>query len=462
MDKKTYEFISKQTWDPIVERRKCKRTWQDFAIFQWDQKMLQSISPKIDDKVYNFPSPTLGPTARMIRRMMFRNERWLYNTKSEISQNKIPSMYHPESWFKSVSPEEWENMDMSKYGQTYNPNTPFVQQFETLFKTVPKMNLITVNNENGKYDNFSSNNKNTYLNADIMYSENVSYGTTIKNVKNGYDLLQVHDSELVYDCLCSSNLTKCVNVWYSSNCYECGFSVTCRNCTNCWFCDNLENKQNYIFNKPATKEQIQAIKDKMKIYTWFKQLQNIYKEKVWDTMIRPDTRTINCENTIWSNVYNSKNAFFCFDSYNLQDCKYCMVGEYNTDCIDTTIFNRNSSEVYQAVCGWFLSKGHACITAWESSNIYFCDLCINCEYCIACTGLKNKKYCILNKQYSKEERFELAPTIIQQLQNENLRWEFFPSYISPFACNDTVVMDYFPVKKVVDIKWWLLSENDSW
>ena len=100
-----------------------------------------------------------------------------------------------------------------------------------------------------------------------MNSENVSYSTTIKQVKNGYDLLQVRDSELVYDCLCSSNLTKCYNVWYSSNCYDCGFCITCRNCTNCWFCDNLENKQNCIFNKPATKEEIQLLRDKMKTYT---------------------------------------------------------------------------------------------------------------------------------------------------------------------------------------------------
>jgi hypothetical protein len=47
MEKQVYEFISKQTNDPIIERRTCKRTWQEFAIFQWDVDMLDKISPKI-------------------------------------------------------------------------------------------------------------------------------------------------------------------------------------------------------------------------------------------------------------------------------------------------------------------------------------------------------------------------------------------------------------------------------
>lgn len=463
MDKKVYEFISKKNNDPIIDRKTCPRTWEDFAIFQWDIDLLQKISPKIWEETFPFSYPKLDPTARMIRRMMLRNERWLYSTKSDISNNNIPTMYHPSTWIKSITAEEWETIDTVDYGQKYDFSLTFLEQFTELFYKVPKVWLITVNNENWKYDNFSSDNKNTFLNADIMYSENVSYSTTIKNVKNWYDLLQVNDSDLVYDCLCSRNLTKCINVRYSSNCYDSGFSVTCRNCSHCRFCDNLENKSNYVFNKPATQEKINKIKNMMKTYDWYQKLQNIFQTELWDKIIRPDSWVVNCENTIWSTIYNSQNAFMCFDSYDVQDCRYWLVSEYNTDCMDTTIFNRNSNWVYQAVCGWYLTKSHVCITWRESSYMYFCDFCLNCEYMIWCCGMKNKKYCILNKQYSKEERFELASKIIKQLQDEWLRWEFFPPEFSPFPYNDTVAMDYFPVKKVVDSSWKILqAENKEW
>jgi SpoVK/Ycf46/Vps4 family AAA+-type ATPase len=38
----------------------------------------------------------------------------------------------------------------------------------------------------------------------------------------------------------------------------------------------------------------------------------------------------------------------------------------------------------------------------ESSSMYYCYDCFSCSICLACVGLKNKSYCIFNKQYSKE------------------------------------------------------------
>lgn len=463
MKKKVYEFISKKNNDEIVERKKCNLSWKYFAIFQGDIDLLKKISPIIWKEKFTYPTPKTDSTIRMIKRMMFRNERLLYSSKSIISGKNIPTIYHPSTWIKSITWEEWENIDTVEYWQKYNFNNRFLDQFKEIFYKVPKLWLLNINNENGIYDNFSSWNKNTFLNADIMNSDNVSYSTTIKNVTNWYDLLQVNNSNYVYNCICSNNLNKCINLQYSSNCYDCGFSIRCKNCNNCWFCYNLENKSNYLFNKKVRIEDIKEIKKNMQTYNWFIKLENIFKNKILQKTIRPDTRIINSENTIWSTVLNSKNAFICFDSYNIENCRYCLVWEYNNNCMDTTIFNRNSNYVYQAVCGWFLKKSHNCITWRESSNMFFCDFCIWCEYMIWCSGMKNKKYCILNKQYTKDEWLKLAPKIINQTKKEWLRWEFFPSEISPFPYNDTVVMDYFPVQKVIDLKWNLLQpENKEW
>lgn len=47
MQKLVYEFISKTNNDPIIERRKCRRTGEEFAIFQSDIGMLDKLSPVI-------------------------------------------------------------------------------------------------------------------------------------------------------------------------------------------------------------------------------------------------------------------------------------------------------------------------------------------------------------------------------------------------------------------------------
>jgi len=72
---------------------------------------------------------------------------------------------------------------------------------------------------------------------------------------------------------------------------------------------------------------------------------------VSDEFIRPSTRNINCENSLGASLRDSKNSFWCYDSYDLQDCRYVMVGEMNRDCMDTTIFNPMSSMVYENISG---------------------------------------------------------------------------------------------------------------
>src|SRR3989344_3075374 len=64
-----------------------------------------------------------------------------------------------------------------------------------------------------------------------------------------------------------------------------------------------------------------------------------------------------------------------------------------------------------------------------------------------CVGLRNKKYCILNKQYTKEEYEELAPRIIAHMRNTEEWGRFFPMEQSSFAYNETEAQDYFPLKK---------------
>ena len=47
MQKEVYEFISKQANDPIVEWRTCRRTGEEFPIYQGDIDLLNKIYPVI-------------------------------------------------------------------------------------------------------------------------------------------------------------------------------------------------------------------------------------------------------------------------------------------------------------------------------------------------------------------------------------------------------------------------------
>jgi hypothetical protein len=59
-------------------------------------------------------------------------------------------------------------------------------------------------------------------------------------------------------------------------------------------------------------------------------------------------------------------------------------------------------------------------------------------------SIKNGQYCILNKQYTKEEYEALVPKIIEHMRKTGEWGEFFPMSICPLAYNQTIAQDYFP------------------
>jgi hypothetical protein len=79
------------------------------------------------------------------------------------------------------------------------------------------------------------------------------------------------------------------------------------------------------------------------------------------------------------------------------------------------------------------------------SNSEYCDSLNNCDSCFGCVGLRKKKYCILNKQYEKEEYEKLKEKIIENMKKEGSYGDFFPSTLSPFGYNETLAQEYFPI-----------------
>jgi hypothetical protein len=77
----------------------------------------------------------------------------------------------------------------------------------------------------------------------------------------------------------------------------------------------------------------------------------------------------------------------------------------------------------------------------------YCDGCNACDSCFGCIGLQHKKYCILNKQYAKEEYESLMTKIVEQMQKNDEWGKFFPPELSPYAYNETAAFIYYPLSK---------------
>jgi hypothetical protein len=157
-------------------------------------------------------------------------------------------------------------------------------------------------------------------------------------------------------------------------------------------------------------------------------------------------------------VYHSKNAHYMYQCSYAEDCKYCQILKMSktTDCYDCTEWGYNLSLSYESVTvGDDTTGAKFCWGSWSGAqNTEYCMMVPGCEDCFGCCNLKKGKYCILNKQYSKEEYFKLREQIIKDMNNnpyidkkgrEYPYGEFFPYDISLYDYNESFVIDYFPM-----------------
>jgi hypothetical protein len=85
-------------------------------------------------------------------------------------------------------------------------------------------------------------------------------------------------------------------------------------------------------------------------------------------------------------------------------------------------------------------------------------LCAELENCFGCIGLRNKKYCILNKQYEKEEYENLKNKIISDMETRVEYGKFLPYSMGVCGYNLSTAMVYFPEVK----KEFILDHGGYW
>lgn len=158
-------------------------------------------------------------------------------------------------------------------------------------------------------------------------------------------------------------------------------------------------------------------------------------------------RLLNCEDCIGDFLKNSKNVLESFNVENVEDSKF-MYDTFDTKDSYDMYINSLSEQCYECLSTLGNMRTAFNSYCWDGcNNLYYCDSCFSCSDLFGCIGLRHKKYCILNKQYTKEEYEQLVPRIIEHMMKTNEYGEFFPIKLSPFAYNETVAQEYFPLEQ---------------
>ena len=400
-------------------------------------------------KKLGVPEPTLCPRERVRRRMAIRNERNLYKRTCDATGDAILSMYHPDTPYKVYTKDYWisDKWDAEKYGRDIDWNKPFFEQFHELQKAVPRANLaIFINNENSEYCNFVGDIKNCYLCFGSIFIEDCMYGNPYYS-KNCVDCFLIRKSELCYECIDCEELYNCLYLQDCYQCNDCFFGYDLKGCRNCVGCVGLRKKQYYIFNQAYSREDYEKF---IKTFSFCdKEKVDFVRGKIEELKLahpRLSAVILSCENVSGNYIFNSKNCFDCFQISQNEDCAYNIQTTTSKDCYDMNYTEENEL-CYEYLGNYRNYKALFSSIPYGCSEIYYCDYVTNCKNCFGCVEMRNKEYCILNKQYTAEEYKELVPRLIK-LMSDHKEWgEFFSVKYSPFAYNESVANDYFPLTK---------------
>ena len=448
----------------------CKNCQQNLEITDEDLKFYDKISPIFTGKKYSLPPPNLCPDCRSQQRMQFRNFRNLYNAKSALSGEKIISMYHPQLNYKVYSINEWwsDQWEGLNFGQEYSFDKDFFEQFYDLQLKVTKLPLKQLQCEACEYSNFAFKSQNCYLVFGCVENQDCLYGHIVWRSKDCLDGLYIYECNFCYECL---DCVGCYKSYFSTECVNCAetwFCHYCLGCNNCFGSTNLKQKSWYWNNEYLGKEKyLEKFKKISPLnYKTIKQAKQDLSLRKKNQTVFPEIFGNLNENVTGNHIYFSKNLTNCFDAKRCENCKFLYTSQTFTDCYDCNFTPGNCELSYNCLAVGDSRNLINCREISNSTNLIYCYECQNCHDCFGCDGLKYKNYCILNKQYSKEEYEKLVPKIIEAMKSPkspltrglghpldkgglgDCEWNNFPAkYLSVFTYNETAAQDYFPLTK---------------
>lgn len=398
-------------------------------------------------KKFNVPLPGLTPEQIRFHHYAFRNEINVFFRTCDYTGEKIISQFPQESPFRVFRHDIWWEKEFEVPEAEYNPNEPFFKQFRRLQLKIPRMSIACDSTmENCPYVNCANHCKNCHMIFATGDCEDCHYCINSERSTTCMDMSIAHECTLCYAIV---SCRTCYNIDFSAYCTDCSdsrFLYDCRRCRNCFLCTGLVGKTYCFLNKQYSKQEYEgkiakfANLDNDKIAELYKKLEELRKN-----YIHHYANIVGSGNCTGNDISFSGN---CLNSYIIEYSRDCINGtslRKCKDCLDFDLWGDPGELCYNSnSCGYNVYNLRMCFDCWNNCRfLAYCDSCPGCENCFGCVGIKYKKYCILNKEYSRTEYEKLVSFIIKKMTETGEWGKFFPAYCSPHPLNNSMTYEYF-------------------
>ncbi|MDC0357773.1 hypothetical protein OAO01_03080 [Oligoflexia bacterium] len=422
--------------------RKCQCCDSIFVVTEEDCSFYQTVK---------VPEPTWCPSCREMRRMTWCNEGILYLRDCDLCLKRTVSQYAPHNPRTTYCLHCWwsDKWNAQDYGREIDTNRSILDQIQELILDTPHCHTNTdTTNENSEYTHHAGREKNCYMVFHCSYAEDCYYGYGIKKAADCIDNHYCHESELCYECI---DVYKCFDLAWCQDCNNCSssrFLFDCVGCSNCVLCTGLRNSEYFFLNEKLTKAEYEAQTKELQlgssssVQALLRQFQRL-KEEYGHRNLQMNM----VEDSLGNHLYRARDCSHCFDCGDIEHSKYCSQVQLGTrHCHDIYQFGIGIELCYDcSMIGYSVYNCQFCHDLLEQcSNLQYCISCHSTKDSFGCYGLRGQQYCILNKQYSKEEYEKLLPELIGRMKVDREFGAFFPVEMSPHGYNETTAFHWYP------------------
>ena len=433
------------------ETKICQNCKRDFVIRPDDISFYEKMKLPT--------TPTWCPRCRAVRRFLWRNDKKLYKRKDDApgANNPIISIYKDGTAFPVYDRDFWlgDGWDPKEYAKEYDPSRPFLEQWKELYDSAPHPSLWSYGVEHSPYTNYCGYSSYIYMCSGIFESEHCAYSYYGNKNTWVYDSYDVNNCELSYEVVHGMKIVQSSFVWDSREVINCHFVYDCANCQDCFMSSNVRNKKYVFRNVQYDREKYNKLLAQEGLTS--RSNQHVLEKEFIQMVANAKHRyafIVNSPNSTGDGITNSENvhnSFVIADSRNVAHSWRVTKGE---DVSDATGLGTTQGG-YELVVSGFNNSNILCTFHCASNyNLTYSAYISSSHDCFGCVGLRNAEYCILNKQYSKEEYVLLVEKIKKEMNerpyiDEKGRayyfGEFFPPQWSPFEYDASYATDFYHV-----------------
>lgn len=356
---------------------------------------------------------------------------WWYNKHADTGKPIICPV-HPATGIRVLPDKEWFDRDFVEFGRDVNLEHSFFEQLIQLRRDVPSsagrnyepiensIAVVSLGDVNS-YFVVLSRSKNTLFSVSALDTESSAEVYNSSAITNSY---QVVHSERVYN---SQYIRE------SRDCMNSAFLFDCRNVENCFGATNKRNKKYLWFNEQLSKEEWERrraevdLGSRSQTQNWLSRFHELVQSAPWPENFNEQsenssgeylTKATNCD-TVYYSDGGSKNEYHT--AWSLGNC-------------EGNAYSASLSDDQNIYFGCDIVQSNQCRYSYllmRCQNVEYSTECYDCEDCFGCVGLRKKRFCILNKQYSEEEYWKKLDELKCAMLERGEYGAFLPAQMSP-------------------------------